>query len=386
MKVAIIVKRTKHGLTKHVVNKSISDMSSKNHIENICISMKTSSGIPLESCIFHSYTNQDRNTTFDYCLEGTIDDAFCTEDFQVYDTCNHLEKKLAEDKQKLSNKMRDMLNKYEHHMSVTYRINDEFLINYEKRKTLLHHKQELEKNFGKTSLFFENNSEYNTLTQLVRKAEETYFKTKANVEKIYDAKHQSIPKEDFILRSTKDELAKVEKCKANLDNWCNRNKSLITKEHNEIIILQRQIDSLTALLESIYETPCVYIHKATKALDELYKHYKKDDRLDIQIQVRQMEADLELCSKYIEMYKEFLKDKSVEEVMKKVEKEQQEARNEERKIKSRKFIQSVKNSSENSLIVKLDGSVVKDENEEKLIIGNMVQGKIEDEQWRNLRR
>ena len=27
----------------------------------------------------------------------------------------------------------------------------------------------------------------------------------------------------------------------------------------------------------------------------------------------------------------------------------------------------------------------KDENEEKLIIGNMVQGRIEDEQWRNLR-
>jgi GTPase involved in cell partitioning and DNA repair len=118
----------------------------------------------------------------------------------------------------------------------------------------------------------------------------------------------------------------------------------------------------------------------------LYNHYKKDDRIDIQTQVRQMEADLELCSKYIEMYKEFLKDKPIEEIMNKVEKEQQEARNEERKIKSRKSIQSVKNSSGNGLIVKLDGSVVKDENEEKLIIGNMVQGKIEDEQWRNLRR
>jgi hypothetical protein len=386
MKVAIVLKKTKHGLTKNVINKSISDMSTKSHIENICISKKTSSGIELSPCIFHSHLNPTQYTTFDYCLEGLEDDAFCTEDFEVYDTCNYLGKKEEERKQKFSNKMRDMLNKYEYNMSVTYRINDEFLINYEKRKVLFHHKQELEKNFGKTSLFLENNSEYNTLSQLVRKAEQTYFKTKSNVEKIYDAKHQSIPKDDFILRSTKDELNKVEKCKANLDNWCNRNKSLLTKEHNEIMMIQRQIDSLSALLESIYETPCVYINKATKALNEMYSHYKKDDRQDIQLKVRQMEADLELCSKYEEMYKEFLKGKTIEEVMKKVEKEQEEARNEERKIKSRKFIQSVKNTSENGLIVKLDGSVVKDENEEKLIIGNMVQGKIEDEQWRNLRR
>jgi hypothetical protein len=386
MKVAIVLKKTKHGLMKHDLYKSISELSSKSHIENICLSKKTSSGIELSPCIFHSHLNPTQHTTFDYCLEGLEDDAFCTEDFQVYDTCNYLEKKQEEKKEKFFNKMRDMLNKYEHHMSVTYRINDEFLINYEKRKTLLYRKQELEKNFGETSLFFENNAEYNTLSQLVRKAEETYFKTRANVEKIYDAKHQSIPKEDFIIRSTKDELVKVEKCKSNLDNWCNKNKSLLTKEHNEIMILQRQIDSLDILLESIYETPCVYIHKAIKALNEMYSHYKKDDRQDIQLQVRKMEADLEQCFRYQEMHKEFLKGKTIEEIMKKVEKEQEEARNEERKIKSRKFIQSVKQSSDNALIVKIDGSVIKDENEEKLIIGNMVQGRIEDEQWRNLRR
>jgi hypothetical protein len=386
MKVGIIVKKTKHGLVKHVINKPISEMSSKSSIENVCVSMKTSSGIPLESCIFHSHTSPNQNTTYDYCLEGIIDDAFCTENFQVYDTCNYLGRKMEEDRQKFFHKMKDMLNKYENNMAMTYRINDEFLVNYEKRKSLLKQKLELEKLFGKASLFFENNSEYETLNQLVQKAEETYFKTKANVEKIYASKQQSISKEEFILRSTKDELIKLEKCKANLNNWCNRNKSLLTKEHNQIIMIKSQIDSLTALLKSIYETPCVYIHKAIKALDDLHHHYKKDDREEIQVRVRQIEIDLEICSKYVEIYKEFLKDISIEEVIEKVEKEQREAKNEEQKIKSRKFIQSVKKSSENSFIVKLDGSVVKDDNKEKLIIGNMVQGKIEDEQWRNIRR
>lgn len=386
MKVAIIVKKSKSGVIKHVVNKSISEMSSKSPIENICVSMKTSSGIPLTSCIFHSYTNSDLNTTYDFCLEGIKDDAFCTENFQVYDTCNHLERKMEEDRQKFFNKMKEMLNKYENNMGITYRINEEFLVNYEKRKVLIKQKADLEKMFGRASLFFENNSEYETLSQLVQKAEETYFKTKANVEKIYASKQQSIPKDEFVLRSTKDELIKLEKCKANLNNWCNRNKSLLTKEHNQIITIKSQIDSLTALLKSIYETPCVYIHKAINSLNDLYNHYKKDDRQDIQIHVRQIEVDLDICSKYVEMYKEFLIDSSIEEITAKIEKEQQEAKNEEQKIKSRKFIQSVKKSSENALIVKLDGSVVKDENKEKLIIGNMVQGKIEDEQWRNIRR
>jgi hypothetical protein len=126
------------------------------------------------------------------------------------------------------------------------------------------------------------------------------------------------------------------------------------------------------------------MYKAIRAIDELYHHFKKDWKHNHEI--LQFEADKEQCEKHYSMYKEFLGTISIEDVIRKVDKEQCEARSEESKIKSRKFIQSVKNVSENALVVKLDGTTIKDTNDEKLIIGNMVQGRIEDENWRNLRR
>jgi hypothetical protein len=386
MKVALVLKKTKGGVEKHILNgKSISEMSNASPIERICVTMKTNDGITLKPCIFHSHTNPNSNTTYDYCVEDLNCDAFCTTDFTVYDTCFHREKLEQNKKFKIFHMMYEMLDKYSHHMEVTYRINDEFLLNYEKRKVLIQKKQELEKEYGQASLSFENNPEYITLSQLVQKAEDVYFKSRANLEKIYDLKPQDISKEEFIFRSTKDDLLKVEKTKANLEHWCNKqNKSNLSKEHNLILSLVRQISSLTNLLKNSFETPCVYIYKAIRAIDELYHYFKKNPKHSQEI--LQFEADKEQCEKYFSLYREFIGDISIETIIRKVEKEQQEARTEESKIKSRKFIQNVKNVSENALVVKLDGTTMKDTNDEKLIIGNMVQGRIEDEQWRSIRR
>ena len=386
MKVALVLKKTKGGVEKHILNgKSISEMSNASPIERICKTMKTNDGITLKPCIFHSHTNPTSKTTYEYCVEDLNCDAFCTTDFTVYDTCAHREK-LAQEKQlRIDRKMLTMLDNYTHHMEVTYRMNEEFLVNYEKRRVLQQKKQEFEKEYGQVSLSFENNPEYVTLVQLVQKAEEIYFKSKANIEKIYNLKSHDISKEEFVLRSTKDDLLKVEKTKANLEHWCNKqNRSNVSKEHNLILSLSRQILSLTNLLKSSFENPCVYIYKAIRAIDELYHHFKNDWRHKQEI--LQFEADKEQCEKYYFMYKEFLGTTPIETVIQKVDKEQREARSEENKIKSRKFIQTVKNVSENALVVKLDGTTIKDTNDEKLIIGNMVQGRIEDENWRNLRR
>ena len=66
--------------------------------------------------------------------------------------------------------------------------------------------------------------------------------------------------------------------------------------------------------------------------------------------------------------------------------EQYDAVAEERRIKQAQYIQTAKTGSR-GFVVKLDGSVIQDTSTEpRLIIGKVVTGKIEDEQWRNIRR
>ena len=78
--------------------------------------------------------------------------------------------------------------------------------------------------------------------------------------------------------------------------------------------------------------------------------------------------------------------KDIDNIIHKIEKEQNEAANEERKIKQASYIRTVKTSNK-GVIVKLDGSVVQDTSTHpKLIIGNMIDGRVEDEVWRNVRK
>jgi hypothetical protein len=388
-KVAYVVQKTSEGFEKIKVDKSFQELSkSKDTLSKICFEKRTPDGKILEPCIFHSYSapkDIGNEKMYNFCLEGIKDFAVCTENYQVFDLCYLEERKNKERTQKYFLSVLEKANKYDHNMSVTYKMHEEFMVNVEKRRQLLAKKLELEKIHG-TELNLESYPEYMVLLQILQKAEENLENVKKNLEKIYMLKEYTVSKEEFTSNLMKTEIDKVEKAKANLNTWSNKHKKTNNSQGQELILkVKLQIDSINEILNASFENPLVYVYKAIKALEDLEYYYRSvigEEKFYMRIT-----EDLQICKRHFLVYKEFLANKDIESVIFKVEKEQREAAEEEKRIKQSSYIRTAKSSGNRGIIVKLDGSVVQDNsNQPKLIIGNVVEGKIEDEQWRSLRR
>ena len=79
-------------------------------------------------------------------------------------------------------------------------------------------------------------------------------------------------------------------------------------------------------------------------------------------------------------------DKDIEVILRKVDKEQRQALEIEKSIKNRKNIQKVENIAKNAMVIKLDGTVEKDTNENRLVIGSVIEeGPVQDDNWRFIR-
>jgi hypothetical protein len=355
---------------------------------------KCSFGNKLELCTFHSCFSPDtvknrRRKDYDYYLMGIDDYAFCTTDLKVYDLCHMKEEKSKRDKDLFIKIINEKVNKYDHNMEITYRIHEDFMINIEKRKQLIQKKTEFEKVNGSTTSDIQQNPQYILLLQLLQREEETLENKRKHIEKIYNLKAQEISKDDFIASYTKDEVEKRDKAKSNLDHWCNKNQKIsLTKEQEFLVRIDTAIHSITENLNICYETPCVYIYKAIKALDEITAYYKKDFRQkDL---VEKASIDLNKCKKNFEIYKEFIGDKDINSIIKKIEHEQAQAASDERKNKNNLTSTQKVKSSNTSFVVKLDGTVAKDTNKEpKLIIGGTVSTIVNDsneDRWKDLRK
>ena len=386
IKIAVIVEKTKQSVIKHIVNKSIEDMRhSKNPLEKMCLQRKTPDGIILEPCIFHSYTKKDNKTSYDKCLEGINNYAFCTEDFQVYDICNHLERKIQEKNLAKSRRMMDDMYNYNKQMNSINQIHGDFSINYEKRRVLIQEKKNLEKSIGKVSLDYTEDADYQILKQILEKAEEIFENTKLNLSKVYALKPYDITLEDFIGKFSKEDSLRVDRAKNSLQTWCNkRENGSFTKDQERMISLDAKINSMTKLLASTFEIPCAFLYKAIEKIEKLYHYFKKDK--SYQNDIQEMERDLEKLKVQFEIYKEFMGDKDIEVIIYKVDKEQRQALEIEKSIKSRKNIQKVENISKNAMVIKLDGTVEKDTNENRLVIGSVIEaGPVQDDNWRFVR-
>jgi hypothetical protein len=367
--------------------KDITETSIKNSIFKMCKEKRTPDGRDLEFCVFHSYCSPKDpgdEKTYKFCCEGIKSYAFCTNDYKVFDLCYLDELKFRSREKRQFQDILEKANRYEHNMSVTYRVHEEFMVNIDKRKQLLSKKLELEKIYGSEDNL-ETCPEYVVLLQVLQKAEDNMENMKANLEKIYALKEYQISKEEFTSNLMKTEIDKVERAKANLNNWYNRNKKSNVSQGKEMINkLSIQIDNVNQILKTSFENPVVYIHKAILALQDLEYYYRKDSKEESFY--KKIIEDLQLCKKHFAIYKEFLNEKDINSIVLTVEKEQRDAVNEEKKIKQASYIRTVKTSNK-GVIVKLDGTVIQDtSNQPKLIIGNMVEGKIEDEQWRSIRR
>lgn len=386
IKIAVIVEKTKQGVIKHIVNKSIEDMrNSKNTLEKICLQKKTPDGIPLEPCVFHSYTLKDNKTSYDKCLEGIDNYAFCTEDFQVYDTCNHLERIFHERKMTNSKRMMEEMYNYDKQMNSINQIHGDFSVNHEKRKALIQEKKNLEKSVGNFSSDYTEESDYQILKQILEKAEEIFENTRLNLSKVYALKPYDVTLEDFIGKFSKEDSLRVDRAQNNLQNWCNkRENGSFTKDQERMILLDAKINSMTKLLSSTFEIPCAFLYKGIEKIDELYHYFKKDK--SYQNDIQEIEKDLEKLKSQFQIYKEFMGDKDIEVILHKVDKEQRQALEIEKSIKSRKNIQKVENIAKNAMVIKLDGTVEKDTNETRLIIGSVIEeGPVQDDNWRFIR-
>jgi hypothetical protein len=371
---------------------SIQSYTSSNNIDKFFTSKKCPDGRKVDLCVFHSCFNeklpqdsQERQKLYDYCLEGLEDYAFCTTDFKVYDCCHIKAEKYKKQKEEFYKLINDKVHKYDHNMEVTYRLHEEFMINFEKRKQLIQKKNEFEKMYGYSKNDITENPQYVTLFQLLHREEEALENKRNNIEKVYNLKPYEISKDEFIATYTKNEVERRDKAKMNLDHWCNKNqKNCVSKEQELLMKIDLGIKSITDILSKSYETPCVYIYKAMKALEDLKAHFKNDhSKEDF---VKNVKKDLEKCKTYFELYKEFLGNNHIDIIIGKVDKEQSQAASEERKNKQQsKFVQKVQ-AGQNSFVVKLDGTVAKDTNDEpKLVIGSSIIGNVDDEKWRGVR-
>jgi hypothetical protein len=389
---AIVIKQGKDVKTNYYDTMIQNHISSDKFVDTFINSKKCPDGRKVDFCVFHSYFDdklpQDdngRKRLYDYCFEGLEDYAFCTTDFKVYDCCHIKAEKFKKQQEEFYKLINEKVHKYDKNMEVTYRLHDEFMVNFEKRKQLIQKKNELEKIHGFSKNDITENPQYITLLQLLHREEETLENKRNNIEKVYNLKPYEISKEEFIATYTKDEIERRDKAKMNLDHWCNKNqKNSISKEQEFLIKLDLGIKSITNILIKSYETPCVYIYKAMKALEDLKAHFKHDhSKEDF---VKNVNTDLEKCKTYFEMYKEFLENNHIDVIISKVEREQSQAASEERKNKQQsKFVQKVQ-AGQTSFVVKLDGTVEKDTNEEpKLVIGSSISGNVDDEKWRGVR-
>jgi hypothetical protein len=106
--------------------------------------------------------------------------------------------------------------------------------------------------------------------------------------------------------------------------------------------------------------------------------------------VEKASIDLNKCKKNFEIYKEFIGDKDINSIIKKIEHEQAQAASDERKNKNNLTSTQKVKSSNTSFVVKLDGTVAKDTNKEpKLIIGGTVSTIVNDsneDRWKDLRK
>lgn len=386
LKIAVIIEKTKQSVIKHIVNKSIEDMRhSKNPLEKICLQRKTPDGLCLEPCVFHSYTLKDNKTSYNKCLEGIKDYAFCTEDFQVYDTCNHIERKIHEKNIVKSNRMMEEMYNYAKQINSINQIHGDFSVNHEKRKALIQEKKNLEKSIGKVSFDYTEDADYQILKQILEKAEEIFENTRLNLSKVYALKPYDISLEEFTAKFTKEDSLRVDRAKHSLQNWCNkRENGSFTKDQEQMILLDAKINSMTRLLSSTFETPCAFLYKAIEKIEELYHYFKKDK--SYQDDIQEIERDLEKLKSQFVIYKEFMGDRDIEVIIRKVDKEQRQALEIEKSIKSRKNIQKVENISKNAMVIKLDGTVEKDTNENRLVIGSVIEvGPVQDDNWRFIR-
>jgi hypothetical protein len=389
---AIVTKQGKDVKTNYYDTMIENYVSSDKLIDTFAKSKKCPDGRKVDYCVYHSYFNDkfpqdgnERKRLYDYCFEGLEDYAFCTTDFKVYDCCYIKDEKQKKQQEEFYRLINEKVHKYDKNMEITYRLHDEFMINFEKRKQLIQKKNELDKAYGSSGNDIKENPQYITLFQLLHREEEALESKRNNIEKVYNLKHYEISKEEFIATYTKDEVEKRDKAKMNLEHWCNKNqKGSISKEQETLMKLEFAIKNITDILLKSFDTPCVYIYKAVKALEDLKFYFKKDyTKKDF---VKTVEEDLEKCKTYFEIYKEFIGDKHIDVIISKVEREQAQAAAEERKNKQQsKFVQKAQ-SGQNSFVVKLDGTVEKDTNEEpKLIIGSSITGNVDDEKWRGVR-
>jgi len=363
-----IAKKESNGLTYHLIDKLSKELeNSKSKLERIGFTYKTPDGKKLEQCVFHShytpYSTEGINL-YKRCMEGIEDFAICTKDFIVYDTCHILEQKRKDDIVKQSKIMHEKLSRYENGISTTYQIHSDFMINYDRRRELLQRKMELEKIYGKENKL-EENPEYITLFQILQKAEEQYEHSRTKLEKIYNLKPQDISLDEFVDRSSREEAIKVDKAKAILTNWCNKQqKTPMSKEQELLLILTLEIEKLNKLLHSTFELSCAYMYKAIRTLDDLKHYFKSDYRF--KETVKEIENDLETCKRKFEIYQEFVNLDNIETVIAKVERSQRQAAAEERKAKDSSTVQKVFRGP--SLVVKLDGTVSREEIKQPVLI------------------
>jgi hypothetical protein len=389
---AIITKQGKDIKTNYYDSMIENHVSSDKFVDTFIKSKKCPDGRKVDYCVFHSYFNEKtpqdgngRKILYDYCFEGLEDYAFCTTDFKVYDCCHIKAGKSKKQQEEFYKLINEKVHKYDKNMEITYRLHDEFMVNFEKRKQFIQKKNELEKIYGFSKNDITENPQYSTFLQLFHREEDVLENKRNNIEKVYNLKTYEISKEEFIATYTKNEVERRDKAKANLDHWCNKNQKVSISKDQEIVTkIDFAIKNSTNILVKSFENPCVYIYKAIKALEDLKFYFNKDHTK--KEFVRTVEEDLEKCKTYFEIYKEFIGDKHIDVIINKVEREQSQAASEERKNKQQsKFVQKAQ-SGQNSFVVKLDGTVEKDTNEEpKLIIGNSITGNVDDEKWKGIR-
>lgn len=359
-------------------------------ISTLCTQKRTPDGRKLELCVFHSCYNEvlptdvdEINRLYNSCVDGIHDFCYCTNTFKVYDLCHIQEENRKKQEREHLNAMYKKLEKYDHNMDITYRFHNQFMLIFDDRRKMIQRKIELEKKYDNFKDDFVENPEYVTLLQLVYRAEQNLENKRKNIEKVYDLKPQKYPKDEFITIHSKDEFDVYSKAKHSLEHWYNKNaKNNTTREKEELFKLEIAIQNVTKILHSSYEIPCVYVYKAINALDDLYNFFKKDtNKLDLLTKIKH---DLDKCSLEFDIYKEFIGKQNIDNIVKKIDKEQARVAEEERRNKQKsQSIQKLK-ASQQAFVVKLDGSIAKDTSDEpKLIIGS--KDVTEDDKWNSLR-
>ena len=331
----------------------------------------------VEAC--YKYATQCPNTKY----------AIYTDNYVCYDLCEYEaeinDKKKKDREQNCYNILGNLKNYYSNNMiNFSY-----FMKVYKEREILLLEKKKLENPLNSKNI---KDPKYNSLNQILITCEIRYIEACESKEKSYKSNKfisEKISLEDYITQETKTEKDKLEEAKSSINGWLSRNNyqeiSKYTSENiNDLIV------KVTQRLKDNYRKSYIDILLLRRELESIL-HFCKT--CNIRDQIFYVQNYINNCNENLKKFDEFKEGSDDNTVLyildyyaeidkKKLEESKKEEKHHKEKI-------SKVSISSNNVIVKADGSVIKDNSEgPKLVVGKVIESKadIEAEKQERLAR